>query len=127
MSTCSLASGHSQSLASQVYLGSKGVESHPDQETNPADKLTDADFDWASLADLPAAASSGASEIKMWTMWDAPEKVDAVFKAAVKEGAKTLAEPADMPWGMRWAEVQDPWGIKWFLTAELSAAGGSSA
>jgi uncharacterized glyoxalase superfamily protein PhnB len=41
------------------------------------------------------------------------EDADAVHRRAVAAGAKTLEEPADMPYGDRRAMVEDGWGNVW--------------
>ena len=41
--------------------------------------------------------------------------VDAAFDQAVKAGAKTVAPVADMFWGDRCGQVQDPFGHLWWL------------
>jgi PhnB protein len=38
-----------------------------------------------------------------------------VYKRALKAGATSLMEPADMFWGDRWSEVQDPFGHRWSI------------
>ena len=40
---------------------------------------------------------------------------DAAFARALKAGAKTLAPVADMFWGDRCGQVQDPFGHTWWL------------
>jgi PhnB protein len=42
--------------------------------------------------------------------------VDAVFHRAVREGATSLAAPADRPWGDRDGAVKDPGGNTWYIT-----------
>jgi uncharacterized glyoxalase superfamily protein PhnB len=44
---------------------------------------------------------------------------DATYRRAVAEGAKTLEEPADMPYGDRRAMVQDKWGNIWQIATSL--------
>lgn len=46
--------------------------------------------------------------------WMLPD-VDAVFARAVEAGCRTVAEPADGPFGMRTATVRDPYGHRWIL------------
>ena len=48
--------------------------------------------------------------------YPAPADVDATFKRAIDAGARTLAEPADMFWGARFAMLVDPFGHRWFLS-----------
>jgi PhnB protein len=38
---------------------------------------------------------------------------DRVYKRALKAGATSRMEPADMFWGDRWSEVEDPFGHRW--------------
>jgi PhnB protein len=42
--------------------------------------------------------------------------VDATFHRAVEAGAKSLAAPADRPWGDRDGAVKDPGGNTWYIT-----------
>jgi PhnB protein len=41
--------------------------------------------------------------------------VDAAFKRAVEAGAKVVMPPADMFWGDRFGQVDDPFGHRWGL------------
>jgi uncharacterized glyoxalase superfamily protein PhnB len=41
--------------------------------------------------------------------------VDGVYKRAVKAGATSLTEPADMFWGDRMAQVKDQFGNQWSI------------
>ena len=41
--------------------------------------------------------------------------VDALFDRAVAAGAEAVQEPADMPWGERYARLRDPAGHVWAL------------
>jgi PhnB protein len=41
--------------------------------------------------------------------------VDAAYKRAVDAGATARMPPADMPWGDRYGQVQDPFGHQWSL------------
>jgi len=45
--------------------------------------------------------------------------VDAVFARATQAGFKTLAPVADMFWGDRWGQVQDPYGNIWQLATHV--------
>jgi uncharacterized glyoxalase superfamily protein PhnB len=47
------------------------------------------------------------------TMWLYVNDCDAAFERAVKAGAKSTMEPADMFWGDRCAGVADPFGYTW--------------
>jgi PhnB protein len=39
--------------------------------------------------------------------------VDAAFRQAVEAGAKAIMPPADMFWGDRYGQVEDPFGHRW--------------
>lgn len=41
--------------------------------------------------------------------------VDASWKRAVDAGAKPLMPPADMFWGARYGEIEDPFGVRWSM------------
>jgi PhnB protein len=41
--------------------------------------------------------------------------VDSVYKQALKAGASSSSEPADMFWGDRMAQVKDHFGNRWFI------------
>jgi len=41
------------------------------------------------------------------------EDADAAFKRAVDAGAKAVMAPADMFWGDRFGQVEDPFGHRW--------------
>ncbi|HYV49363.1 MAG TPA: VOC family protein [Myxococcaceae bacterium] len=45
--------------------------------------------------------------------------VDAVFARATAAGFKVLAPVADMFWGDRWGQVQDPYGNAWQLATHV--------
>jgi len=45
--------------------------------------------------------------------------VDAVFAKATQAGCKALAPPADMFWGDRWGQVQDPFGNVWQVATHV--------
>jgi PhnB protein len=45
--------------------------------------------------------------------------VDAAVERAEKAGAKVLAPAKDMPWGDRWALVEDPFGNQWQLATHV--------
>jgi PhnB protein len=46
------------------------------------------------------------------------EDADVVYQLALQEGATSIKEPADMPWGHRVACVMDPSGIRWHLLTQ---------
>jgi PhnB protein len=47
------------------------------------------------------------------TMWLSADDCDASYDRAVKAGASSTMEPADMFWGDRCAGVTDPYGYAW--------------
>jgi PhnB protein len=47
------------------------------------------------------------------------EDVDAVFRRALAEGAKSLREPADEFWGDRFAQLEDPFGHVWSMATHV--------
>lgn len=49
---------------------------------------------------------------------------DRVYKRALKAGATSLMEPADMFWGDRWSEVQDPFGHRWNIATHKEDVSG---
>ena len=48
---------------------------------------------------------------------------DRVFKRAVKAGASSNMEPADMFWGDRWSQVTDPFGHIWAIATHKEDVG----
>ena len=47
------------------------------------------------------------------------EDVDAVVKQAVEAGAKLTMPPADMFWGDRYAQLEDPFGHRWSVATHI--------
>jgi uncharacterized glyoxalase superfamily protein PhnB len=47
------------------------------------------------------------------------ENVDKTFAKAEKAGAKVLMPLQDMPWGDRFARVEDPFGNRWQLATHI--------
>jgi uncharacterized glyoxalase superfamily protein PhnB len=45
--------------------------------------------------------------------------VDALYRRALAAGAKSLAEPADQPYGDRVAGVTDPFGNQWYIGTHI--------
>jgi PhnB protein len=41
------------------------------------------------------------------------DDVDATYRRALKEGARSMEEPQEMPYGDRRAMVKDDWGNRW--------------
>lgn len=64
----------------------------------------------------PAPAGPGTSPVSLHVVVD---DVDAAFARAVAAGATPLMEPADMFWGDRYAQVEDPFGHRWSLATTL--------
>lgn len=50
-------------------------------------------------------------------VWMYADDVDAGFAAAIASGARPVAEPEDMPWGERVAQVRDPDGNLLYIAA----------
>ena len=46
--------------------------------------------------------------------------LDAAFRRAISSGAKSLYEPAVMPYGDREAGIEDPCGNQWFLSTHIA-------
>lgn len=44
---------------------------------------------------------------------------DAAFRQATEAGAKAIMSPTDMPWGDRYAQVEDPFGHRWSLATHM--------
>jgi PhnB protein len=47
------------------------------------------------------------------------EDCDAVYATAIAEGAVSLREPADQPYGERMSGVRDPFGYQWYIATHL--------
>jgi len=47
------------------------------------------------------------------------EDTDALYKQAMAAGAKSLAAPADQPYGDRNAAVEDPFGNQWYIATHV--------
>lgn len=45
---------------------------------------------------------------------------DAVYRSALAAGGVSLSQPADQPWGLRSAGVQDPGGNQWWINAPIT-------
>lgn len=56
------------------------------------------------------------------SIWLYVDDVDAAFGAAIAAGAEAVAEPADMAWGERVAQVRDPDGNPLYLGAPMASA-----
>ncbi len=51
------------------------------------------------------------------------EDTDACYKRALEAGAKSLYEPADMPYGERSGGVEDPFGNHWYIATFTKGEG----
>lgn len=60
----------------------------------------------------------GGSQSKS-SMWLYVPDVDASFKRAVDAGAKASMPPADMFWGDRMGNVEDPFGQSWAIATRV--------
>jgi uncharacterized glyoxalase superfamily protein PhnB len=58
----------------------------------------------------PASVGSTTSSLYVYV-----EDVDKAFRRAVEAGAKALMPPADMFWGDRMGQIEDPSGHRWGL------------
>jgi len=58
----------------------------------------------------PASVGSVTSSLYVYV-----EDVDKAFRRAVEAGARSLMPPADMFWGDRFGQVEDPSGHRWGL------------
>jgi PhnB protein len=47
------------------------------------------------------------------------DDVDAMFERAVATGARVLQPPADMFWGDRHGQLEDPFGHRWNISQHL--------
>jgi uncharacterized glyoxalase superfamily protein PhnB len=70
--------------------------------------LADEFPDWGVLGPQPGQPKSTIIHIYV-------VDVDAAFKRAVAAGAKEVMPPADMFWGDRYCQVDDPFGHRWSL------------
>jgi PhnB protein len=66
----------------------------------------------------PAPTAERPAPVQITIQLKAPKDVDAVFAQAVKAGATSIAEPADMFWNARFAQLRDPFGHQWMLNAQ---------
>ena len=77
--------------------------------------------------DLAAEAARGAPSPAGWPGFtlacnvDDPHQVGSAFAAAVRAGAKVVAEPVERPWGGRSAYIADPEGNRWEIAWAPSA------
>jgi PhnB protein len=60
--------------------------------------------------------SLGGSSVRITLQTDEP---DAVFERAVARGAKVLMPLADMFWGARYGQIEDPFGHIWGINQQL--------
>jgi PhnB protein len=66
----------------------------------------------------PAPTAERPAPVQLTIQLKAPKDVDAVFAQAVKAGATSITEPADMFWNARFAQLRDPFGHQWMLNAQ---------
>lgn len=67
--------------------------------------------------DFPEYGSVGARALKNTPVYLHlyVEDADAAYARALEAGAKTLMPPADMFWGDRYGQVEDPFGHRWSI------------
>jgi PhnB protein len=68
---------------------------------------------------VTAPANENSSPVAIALHFEKPADLDAAFKRAAEAGAKTVAEPADMFWGGRFAALADPFNHRWLMHAPL--------
>lgn len=51
------------------------------------------------------------------------ENADMTYLRAIRAGALTIEEPADMPYGDRRATVRDPWDNIWQIATHRGSSG----
>ena len=66
----------------------------------------------------PAPTAERPAPVQITIQLKTPKDVDAVFAQAVKAGAASVSEPADMFWNARFAQLRDPFGHHWMLNAQ---------
>jgi hypothetical protein len=49
--------------------------------------------------------------------------LDAAYQRAIDAGATSIGAPADQPFGVRLAGVQDPFGNLWYVARQIAARG----
>jgi len=69
-----------------------------------------------SLIMISGAEVRGAMPAFLYVYVD---DVDATYRGAIKEGAASLEEPQEMPYGDRRAMVRDRWGNLWQIATHL--------
>jgi len=85
---------------------------------NSALVLTDEFPEWGGFG--PNSLKGSPVTVRLYV-----ENADAVVEQAVAAGAKITMPPADMVWGDRYAELEDPFGHRWSVaghTRDLSPA-----
>ncbi|MGH3579353.1 MAG: VOC family protein, partial [Mycobacterium sp.] len=55
----------------------------------------------------------GMREASLTFLYVYVENTDETYRRAIDAGARSIEEPADMPYGDRRAMVQDQWGNTW--------------
>jgi uncharacterized glyoxalase superfamily protein PhnB len=58
-------------------------------------------------------SDTGAREAKSAFLYVYVADADATYRRAIQAGAKSIEEPANVPYGDRRAMVEDPWGNTW--------------
>jgi PhnB protein len=58
-------------------------------------------------------SDTGARETKSAFLYVYVADADATYRRAIQAGAKSIEEPANVPYGDRRAMVEDPWGNTW--------------
>lgn len=70
---------------------------------------------WGGTTEAPAC-SGVSSPINLYVYVD---NVDSFYQHAIQQGAKSLVEPANMFWGDRMCNLEDPEGYSWCFATYL--------
>lgn len=74
--------------------------------------LVDEFPEWGSLG--PKALKGSSVTLHIYT-----ENVDTIMERAVSAGAKVTMPPADMFWGDRYGQLEDPFGHRWSVATHI--------
>ncbi|MGH6798832.1 MAG: VOC family protein [Roseiarcus sp.] len=66
----------------------------------------------------------GMREASLTFLYVYVENTDETYRRAIDAGARSIEEPADMPYGDRRAMVQDQWGNTWQIATYRGAPAG---
>lgn len=66
-------------------------------------------------------SDAGAREPALAFLYVYVENAEETYRRAIRAGARSLEEPADLPYGDRRGMVQDPWGNTWQMLLDCVA------